>query len=30
MHDNVAKFAQDLYDNPPIDLAEWLGADSER
>lgn len=30
MHDDVRKFAQGLYDNPPANLAEWLGVAPDR
>lgn len=30
MHDKVRAFAEHLYDNPPADLAEWLGDDIGR
>jgi len=30
MHDSVTQFVEALYENPPADLAEWLGADGDR
>lgn len=30
MHDSVIKFAEDLYNNPPADLAEWLDTHPDR
>lgn len=30
MHDKVKDFVEDLHRNPPADLAEWLGVDSDR